>query len=117
MDILEQLKIDAVAAVGDNNPLHSAAATGRVRSVLDAFRRKYECVTVRSLGGSLEIGRPPGVFWVMPDSAGALPAIMLKRPKSDLRDAAREFLDALERGGPTHNEVLALTEALAELEA
>ena len=99
----------------------------RVDDVLGAFASQYECVTVRSLGGSLEIGRPNNVpgghdFWVSVQGAEAVPALMLKRkPHPNLETApalraARALLSACERGDTTGNEMDTLREALSQLE-
>ena len=90
----------------------------KVDAVLDSFRKRYECVTVRSLGGSLEIGRPFGnghQYWVCQEGAEALPAIMLKRAKPAVPEAAEALLNALATGKNPAAEKHALAQALSQL--
>ena len=68
---------------------------GRIlRKAVDAiieFFEDYETVTVRSLGGSLEIGRPVGsgqAFSIGKRGAEALPALMLRHTPDKLTPVA-----------------------------
>ena len=113
MDPISKLLADVTRA--HKSGVNFGDEWNKVDGVLDAFRRKYQCVTVRSLGGTLEIGRPDG-YWVSPYGAEALPAIMLKRPTPSLREAAQTLLSALATGKNPADEKHALAKALAELE-
>ena len=118
MNPLELLRTNVLREM----PNCMCASDHAILRVLDAFRAKYEPVTVRSLGGSLEVGRPNETgghtFFVSEGGAEAVPALMLRRkPKQpDISKAARALLDACERGDTIGNEMDTLREALFRLE-
>ena len=120
MNPLELLRTNVLREM----PNCMCASDHAILRVLDAFRAKYEPVTVRSLGGSLEIGRPNNVpgghnFCVSEGGGEAVPALMLKRKQNppDIVGTATALLNACERGDTMGDEMDALRGALSELPA
>ena len=124
MNPITQLLADVARA--RHNGVNFGDEWRKVDGVLAAFADKYEEVTVRSLRGSLEVGRPNDAggydYWISSEGADPLPAIMLKRKRSDVTKtacalrAARALLDACERGGTIGNEADTLRVALSDRE-
>ena len=122
MNPLDKLKQDVAAAGCSARTWHEDGEAPACLEAVHRFCIKYEPVTVRSLGGSLEIGRPNNVpgghdYWVSEQGADAVPALMLKRKQEPtLLEAAKALLVACERGYSIANEMDTLRKAIKELE-